>query len=233
LAVAAVAALALAPARSNAAPAPRGPPLESPLYGPPYRRGIAVDIAVGLALCQPALVHGGLCGPRGGGPPRPGFGARLGAGWRFNHHWHLSGAYIRQGHRPGGSFSAGASDGGMVAVRGIVPLAIPRVTDSRVDLGFELGVGWSQRVLTRVGAPSRLSSNGAVLRPALIFEGWVVADLALGLEFATQINLHWQHCVDGNCQTAPGSWVVGELQHRWVDGFTIAVRATGLVFFRP
>jgi hypothetical protein len=208
------------------------PPTESPLYGPPFRRGITVEVAPGLALCQPALQHAGVCGPRGGAGPSPGLALRLGAGWRFNPNWYLSGAWIRQGHRPGGSFATGRSDGGMLAVRGIVPLATRTGADSRVDLGFELGLGWSQRVLTRVSTPQRLSSNGAVIRPALVLDGWVLADLSIGIELATQLNFHWQHCVDEVCRAAPGPWVASELERRWVDGFSIALRVSGLVFPR-
>jgi hypothetical protein len=207
-------------------------PRESPLYGPPHRRGLAAEVAVGVALCQPAPIYGGVCGPRGGGPATPGVALRLGLGWRFTPHWHLSGAWIRQGHRPGGSFTGGMSDGGMLAVRGILPLPTVARTDSRMDLGFELGVGWSQRELTRDATPLRLSSNGVVLRPALVLEGWVLADLALGLEFATQLNFHWQYCADALCEPAPGPWIGSELEHRWINGFSIAVRATGLLYPR-
>jgi hypothetical protein len=120
----------------------------------------------------------------------------------------------------------------MLAVRGIVPLATRTGADSRIDLGFELGLGWSQRVLLRGGAPHRLSSNGAVVRPALILDRWILADLAIGVEFATQLNFHWQHCVDETCEPAPGAWVASELDRRWVDGFSIALRVSGLVFPR-
>lgn len=207
-------------------------PRESPLYGPPYRRGLSAEIAVGVALCQPSLIHAGTCAPRGGSPAQPGVGLRLGLGWRFNDYWLLSAAWIRQGHRPGGSFTSGVSDGGMLAARGIVPLPTVAGTDSRVDLGFELGIGWSQRELLRDAAPLRMSSNGAVVRPAVILEGWVIADLAIGLELATQLNFHWRYCADSLCESAPGPWIGSELEHRWVDGFTIGVRATGLLFAR-
>lgn len=207
-------------------------PRESPLYGPPYRNGLAVEVAVGVALCQPTLIYAGSCAARDGRAPAPGLGLRLGAGWRFGPHWQLSGAWIRQTHRPGGSFASGRADGGMLAVRGILPLARRSGADSRLDLGFELGLGWTQRVLSRDAAPLRSSSNGAVIRPALILEGWVLADLALGLELAPQFNLHWQYCADEVCDVAPGDWVPGDLEHRWVNGFTIGVRATGLVFPR-
>jgi hypothetical protein len=207
-------------------------PRESPLYGPPYRRGLAAEVAVGIALCQPSLIHASVCGPRGGAPASPGVALRLGLGWRFNPHWQLSGAWIRQGHRPGGSFTDGLADGAMLAVRGIVPLSTVARTDSRIDLGFELGLGWSQRELIRDAAPLRLTSNGAVLRPALVLEGWVLADLALGLELATQLNFHWQHCADELCEPAPGPWIGSNLEHRWVDGFSIGVRVTGLIYPR-
>ncbi len=207
-------------------------PRDSPLYGPPYRRGLSAEVAVGVALCQPSILYAGVCGPRGGAPASPGVALRLGLGWRFDRHWLLSGAWIRQGHRPGGSFSEGKSDGAMLAVRGIVPLPTVTGSDSRVDLGFELGLGWSNRKLTRDAAPLSLSSNGAVVRPALVLEGWVLADLALGVEFASQLNFHWQHCADELCEPTPGSWIGNGLEHRWVDGFTIAVRATGLLYPR-
>ena len=207
-------------------------PRESPLYGPPYRRGLGAEVAVGVALCQPALLHRGACGPRGGSSASPGVALRLGLGWRFNPHWLVSGAWIRQGHRPGGSFLSGSSDGAMLAVRGILPLATRTRADSRVDLGFELGLGWSQRQLTRDAAPFSLRSNGAVVRPAVVLEGWVLADLAIGVEFASQLNFHWQHCTDATCQPAPGPWIGSGLEQRWVNGFSLAVRATGLLFPR-
>jgi hypothetical protein len=220
--------VAVAVPRSSHAELPR----ESPLYGSPYRRGLAAEVAVGVALCQPAPIYAGVCGPRGGSPAIPGVALRLGLGWRFNSHWYLSGAWIRQGHRPGGSFTSGLADGGMLAVRGIVPLPTVARADSRVDLGFELGLGWSQRELIRDAAPLRLSSNGAVLRPALVLEGWVLADLAIGLELATQLNFHWQYCADELCEAAPGPWIGSDLEHRWVNGFSVAVRATGLLYPR-
>jgi hypothetical protein len=209
-----------------------GPPRESPLYGPPYRRGLSVEIGVGMALCQPTLVYAGTCARRDGSAPAPGLALRLGLGWRFNEHWLLSAAWVRQGHRPGGSFDQGKADGGMLAARGIVPLRLRSGRDSRLDLGFELGLGWSQRVLLRDAAPNRLSSTGLLVRPALVLEGWLLADLALGIELAPQFNFHWQFCVDEVCEIAPGSWMPGDLERRWVNGFTIAVRATGLVFPR-
>ncbi|WP_106393355.1 hypothetical protein [Enhygromyxa salina] len=231
LAILAAALAYVGPGAGEAEAAP--PPRESPLYGPPYRHGLAVEVGVGLALCQPALLYAGVCGARGGSAPVPGVALRLGGGWRFNQSWHLSGAWIRQGHRPGGAFTGGASDGGMLALRGIVPFAPgQRGAASHVELGFELGLGWAQRVLLRDTAPNRLSSSGAVVRPALILDGWVLADLAIGIELATQLNFHWQHCVDDVCKLAPGPWVASELDRRWVDGFSIAVRATGLVFPR-
>ncbi|KIG17315.1 hypothetical protein DB30_03372 [Enhygromyxa salina] len=197
------------------------------------RHGIGLDVAIGLALCQPALLYAGVCRRQAGGRgPAPGVALRLGAGWRFNPNWYLSGAWVRQAHRPGGSFATGTSDAGMLAVRGILPLATPTGADSRVDLGFELGLGWSQRVLTRDVAPLQLSSSGALVRPALILDGWILADFSIGLEFATQLNFHWQHCVDAGCQPAPGDWVASDLDRRWVDGFTIALRLSGLVFPR-
>ncbi|MFO7565722.1 MAG: hypothetical protein R6X02_23975 [Enhygromyxa sp.] len=48
--------LALAIPRPSQAELPR----ESPLYGPPYRRGLAAEVAVGLALCQPAPIYAGV-----------------------------------------------------------------------------------------------------------------------------------------------------------------------------
>jgi hypothetical protein len=205
-------------------------PSESPRYGPPYRRGLAAEIAVGVALCQPGLVHASVCGRHGGAPATPGVGLRLGLGWRFNPHWLLGAAWVRQGHRPGGSFRSGQADGAIVVGRGIVPLAARSGRDSRVDLGFELGLGWSQRAMLRDAAPSTLRSNGLLARPAIVLEGWVLADLAIGIELASHLNLHWQHCADQRCEPAPGPWVSGGLERRWVDGFTIAVRATGLLF---
>lgn len=218
--------LTLAIPRASLAELPR----ESPLYGSPYRRGPAAEIALGVALCQPSPIHASVCGPRGGSAAIPGVALRLGLGWRFNPYWQLSAAWIRQGHRPGGSFTNGRADGAMLAVRGIVPLPTVTRTDSHVDLGFELGLGWSQRVLQRDAAPLRLSSSGAVLRPAVILEGWVIADLAIGVELATQLNFHWQYCADQLCEPLPGAWVGSGLEQRWVDGFSIAVRATGLFF---
>jgi hypothetical protein len=210
---------------------PKPLPRESPLYGPPYRHGLTVDVAVGVALCQPTLIYSGSCSARHGSGPTPGLALRLGAGWRFGPHWLLSGAWVRQGHRPGGSFTGGFADGGMLAVRGILPLARRSGVDTRIDLGFELGLGWSQRVLIRDAAPNRVTSSGALIRPALVLDGWILSDLALGLELAPQFNLHWQHCVDGVCEPAPGPWVTAEVDHRWINGFTIAVRATGVIGF--
>jgi hypothetical protein len=207
-------------------------PRESPLYGPPYRRGLAAEVAVGLALCQPAPIYAGVCGPRGGPPASPGVALRLGAGWRFNPYWQLSGAWTRQGHRPGGSFTEGLADAGMLAVRSIIPLPTVARTDSRVDLGFELGLGWSQRKLIRDAAPNLLTSSGAMLRPALILEGWVIADLAIGLELATHLNFHWRYCTDQRCESGPGPWIGSGLEHRWINGFSVAVRATGLLYPR-
>jgi hypothetical protein len=209
------------------------PPRESPLYGPPHRHGLSFEVAVGLSLCQPAILYGGVCVRRDGSPPAPGLALRLGAGWRFGPHLLLSGAWVRQGHQPGGSFDGGNADGGIAALRGIVPLAARGGRDSHLDLGFELGLGWSRRVSTRSAAPTVLSSSGALVRPAIVFEGWVLADLAIGVELASHLNFHWQHCVEAECRPAPGPWVTAGLEQRWVDGFTIAVRATGLVFFRP
>ena len=224
-----------APSLAHAAPptTPVGPPRESPLYGAPYRRGLGVEVAVGVALCQPSLaVVGSACGRRGGGPAMPGVGLRLGLGWRFDAHWQVSAAWARQGHRPGGSFASGQADAVLVAGRGIVPLRARGGGDSHVDLGFELGLGWSQRRLLRDAAPTELWSTGVAARPALILEGWVLADLAIGLELASQLDFHWRYCVDQRCETAPGPWMTGGLERRWVDGFTIAVRATGLLFPR-
>jgi hypothetical protein len=206
-------------------------PDESPLYGPPYRHGLTAEVAVGVSLCQPTLIYSGSCSSRAGAGAVPGLGLRLGAGWRFGPHWLLTGAWVRQGHRPGGGFTGGFADGGMLAVRGILPLARRSGADTRIDLGFELGLGWSQRVLVRDAAPDRLRSSGALIRPALVLDGWMLADLALGLELAPQFNLHWQHCVDEVCELAPGPWVTAEVDRRWINGFTIAVRATGVLGF--
>lgn len=214
-----------------APPRARSYPRDSPLHGPPYRRGVTAEVAVGVALCQPTLIYRGSCTAHGGGGPTPGLALRVGAGWRFGPHWLLTGAWVRQGHRPGGSFTGGFADGGILAVRGIVPLRRRNGDDSRVDLGFELGLGWSQRVLTRDAAPERLTSSGALIRPALVLDGWVLADMAIGIEFAPQLNLHWQHCVDEVCERAPGPWVTAEVDRRWIDGFTIAVRVGGVMSF--
>ncbi|HLT38509.1 MAG TPA: hypothetical protein VK034_19615, partial [Enhygromyxa sp.] len=121
------------------------------------------------------------------------------------------------------------ADGGVLAVRAILPLSTRARTDSHVDLGFELGVGWSQRELTRDEAPLVLRSNGAVLRPALVLEGWVLADLAIGIELATQLNFHWQYCADDLCEPTLGPWIGSGLEQRWINGFSVAVRATGLL----
>jgi hypothetical protein len=207
-------------------------PADSPLYGPPYRRGLSAEVAVGVAMCQPGLLYASVCGRRGGGPATPGVGLRLGLGWRFNPHWLVAAAWVRQGHRPGGAFRTGQADGVILVGRGIVPLAARSGRDSRVDLGFELGLGWSQRAMSRDSAPSAMRSNGLLARPAVVLDGWVLADLAIGIELASHLNLHWQHCADQRCEPAPGPWVSAGLERRWVDGFTLAVRATGLLFSR-
>ena len=206
-------------------------PCDSPLHGEPYRHGITAEVAIGLSLCQPTLIYSGSCSAHGGGGPAPGVALRVGLGYRFTPNWLLTGSWVRQGHRPGGSFTGGFADGGMVAVRGILPLALRSGRDSHLDLGFELGLGWSQRVLTRDAAPDRLYSSGALIRPALVLDGWVLADLAIGLELAPQFNLHWQHCVDEVCELAPGPWVTAEVDRRWINGFTIAVRVSGVMSF--
>ena len=221
----------LGPGRADAAEPPLLP-RESPRYGEPYRTGLAAEIGVGLSACQPSLLYGGACATRGGRRAAPGLALRLGGGWRFNRNWMIAATWVRQSHRPGGSFSSGSADGALIAGRGIVPLARRGARDSRVDLGFELGLGWSRRALAHEGAPAQLSSTGALVRPAIMLEGWVLADLALGIELASHLNFHWQHCVDAECRATPGAWVASELEQRWVDGFTISVRATGLVFPR-
>ena len=226
-----IAALALLGWRSAEArpPGPSRLPPESPLYGAPYRNGPGFEVATGLALCMPGLAYQGVCAGDGGAGPRPGLALRLGLGWRLNQHLWLSGAWARQMHRPGGAFVSGKSDAFMLAARGIVTLP-PRLGPAApMDLGFELGLGYSQRSYQREEAPFVLRSAGAVVRPAIILEGWVLADLALGVELAGHVNLHWRHCADMSCQVAPGPWVGGGLEQRWVDGFTIAVRATGLL----
>lgn len=203
-----------------------GLPRESPIYGPPFRGGLGAEVSVGLALCQPTLIYGGSCA---GGPPPAGVALRVGLGWRINRHWWIAGAWVRQGHRPPG-FVGGRADGGMATVRGILPLLTRGSRETHLDLGFELGLGWSQRRFERDAGPFQLASNGVLLRPALVFDGWVIADLALGFEIATHLNFHWQHCVDAECRTAPGAWVPAGLEGRWIDGLSLAVRATGLFF---
>ena len=208
-------------------------PRESPLYGSPYRQGLLLDVGVGLSVCQPAFNYPSRCGGSSLGSAAPGFALRIGAGWRFNPHWQLTGAWVRQGHRPAGDYVAGASDGGMVAVRGIVPLTIRGTNDIHLDLGFELGLGWSQRKLTRAaGDPGVQSSSGALVRPALVLDTWLLADFAIGFEVAPHLNLHWRYCVDEMCEPRPGDWVPALVEQRWVDGVTFAVRVTGLIFPR-
>jgi len=202
-------------------------PRESPRWGSPYRVGIVADVSIGVALCQPGLIFRGRCGAQ-----VPGVGLRLGGGWRFGPHWQLSGAWVRQAHRPGGAFVSGTHDGAVLAVRGIVPLARPDGRDTRLDLGFELGLGWSQRRLVVDGAPSQLQSSGLLVRPALILDGWILADYALGLEIAPHINLHWRYCIDADCEARPGDWVPAPFDGRWVDGLTVSLRLSGLMFPR-
>lgn len=201
-----------------------GLPDESPRHGSAYRNGLAVEGAIGVALCQPAPVFQGACGSRGGGDlGPPGLGLRVGAGWRFGPNLHLSAAWVRQGHRPTLGFSSGQADGGIVAARGILVFG-------RLDLGFELGLGYAQRTFLRGEAPTLLRSRGALVRPAIVLEGWVMGDLAVGLEIASHINAHWQHCTEARCERAPGPWVGAGLQSRFVDGVTVAFRFTGLLF---
>lgn len=207
-------------------------PKESPRYGAPYRQGIVVDLSVGLALCQPALNYRSRCGQSSLGRAAPGIALRIGGGWRFSQNWQLSAAWVRQGHRPAGDYSGGNADGGMLAARGILPLS-RQSSDAPVELGFELGLGWSQRVLERSGtSPQRQSSSGALVRPALIFDAWVLADFAIGLELATQLNFHSRYCVDAVCEPRPGDWVPVLVERRWVDGLTVGLRLVGSIFPR-
>ncbi|NVB42954.1 hypothetical protein G6O69_34350 [Pseudenhygromyxa sp. WMMC2535] len=216
---------ALAPTRAQAKL-----PAESPLYGEPYRSGPGLEVAIGVALCQPGLVFQGRCA-RGDSdsPALPGLALRLGLGWRLDDHWWVGGGWVRQMHRPAGPFVGGSADGGVVTARGIVILPRRDGRDSAAELGFELGLGLSRRVLLADAAPARLSSFGALVRPAIVLEGWVIADLALGVEIASHINMHWRHCADALCEGAPGPWIGDGLDARFVDGFTVALRATGLI----
>ena len=207
-------------------------PQESPRHGEPYRTGIVVDLSVGMALCQPALNYRSRCGQSSLGRAAPGLALRVGGGWRFSPSWQLSAAWVRQGHRPAGDYSGGNADGGMLAARGILPL--PRQSfDTPFELGLELGLGWSRRVLERSGSsPQRQSSTGALVRPALIFDAWVLADFAIGLEVATQLNFHTRYCVDNVCESRPGDWVPVLVERRWVDGLTVGLRFVGSIFPR-
>lgn len=207
-------------------------PPESPRYGPAYRRGLQVEASVGLSLCQPTLTYRSSCARSSLGPPAPGFALRVGGGWRFSPHWQLGAAWVRQGHRPGGGYVSGVSNGGMLAARGILPLPKRDGGDSRFELGLELGLGWSSRALQRATEPLRQSSSGALARPALIFDVWLLADFAIGLELATQLNFHWQYCVDQLCQPRPGDWVPALAEGRWVDGLSLGVRVVGSIFPR-
>ncbi len=220
------------PASSGRSLAPGRLPDESPLYRPPPRRGLGLEVGVGVALCQPSLRFGGSCAPRGSSPASPGLGLRVGLGWRVDPWAWVGLSWARQTHRPGGGFTQATNDAGLIVARGVVPLRAPNGRDSRIDLGFELGLGMSWRRLDRDATPVRLSSLGIALRPAIVLEGWVLADLALGIELASQLDLHWQHCTELECRVTP-SWLPEGLRHRFVDGFTIAVRATGSIFAKP
>ena len=223
LALASTAALAVMLAPSFAA---AKQPRESPGYGDPYRHGIVVEASVGVALCQPGMIFVGRCSGQ-----VPGVGLRLGGGWRFGHHLQLGAAWVRQAHRPGG-FVSGTNDGGVLAVRGIIPLPTREGAASRVDLGFELGLGYSQRTFVTSGQPSTMRSTGLLARPAIVLDGWILADFALGLEIAPHFNLHWDYCVDTVCEARPGDWVPSPFDRRWVDGLTVSLRLSGLVFPR-
>ena len=174
---------------------------KSPLYGEAYRRGFNAEGAFGLNLCLGGGVGVGQCRSESLSAFQPGIAVHVLGGYRLSPYLVLGAAFdfrtLNSGQDQTGEepFSEINRLGFFASARAILPL-------SRSDLGVELGLGWSQQSFgLRSQLPESFSSSGFAVRPAVVFDYWVLADLALGVEVAGMFNLHSWFCADRVCAT--------------------------------
>lgn len=200
----------------------------SPVWGDPYRRGFAAEFSVGPNFCLAPGMGGGRCDPRYASRTAAGFALHAVGGYRLHRNL-LLGAGFDSHNLGSGTTASGRPlfvEMSRIGVLGVVRVVLPV---SRGELGIETGVGWSRQSFvpntTEIGP---FAADGLALRPALVYDHWLLADFFIGVEVSALLHLHSRFCADAGCASDLGVvpvWYRDTLSH----DLSVALRA-GVVF---
>lgn len=168
----------------------------------PKRKGLQVDIAGGLSFCMPG---GAARCKRVDGVTAPHAGGVVTVGYRFRP-WLLAGLSYEFGLlRPSYTDILGGRPlYGPARHQGIFGVVRTGVDVGRVDLGLELGLGYSQQVATYVHDDfrgQRYGTLGFAARVTPLLAVYVTRRVYLGLRWDVTMNFHRSPaCSPGRCE---------------------------------
>jgi hypothetical protein len=183
------------PRPDPAEPEPVAPTPPPPEWSPVARRGGQIELLLGATACMPADAS---CGTGGGiaSATLPSFGMGLNGGWRVNPYFMVGGAYRFGLFHPGSDLDVrlGQQHSIYAIVRPIFPVG-------RVDLGIDLGVGYSHQMFHREGDRRDVSQGASfVLGPTL--NVFLTDRFFLGAKIDFLLNAHYRVCsVVGDSRT--------------------------------
>jgi hypothetical protein len=168
-------------------PAPVASIPPPPHWSPVTREGGQVEVLLGATACMPAEAS---CGVGGGisSATLPSFGMGVNLGWRVNPYFMFGGAYRFGLFHPGSDlgYRFGHQHGIYATVRPIFPVG-------RVDIGIDLGVGYSRQLFERDGDDRDFSQGVSfVLGPTL--NVFVTDRFFVGAKADLLLNAHYQVC---------------------------------------
>jgi hypothetical protein len=193
-----------------------------PHWSPVARRGGQVELLLGATACMPADVGCGL----GGGirsATLPSFGMGLNLGWRINPYFMFGGAYRFGMFHPGSDldFRFGQQHSIYATVRPIFPVG-------RVDLGIDLGAGYSRQTFHGGGGDKDLTQGFSFMVGPTI-DVFVTDRFFVGAKIDFLLNAHYRVCstVNGSqtC-TAPGAFDIAPV-HQVIYGIHLGATFGG------
>ena len=169
------------------------------------RRGVQLEFQAGATACMPSNGACGIGGTGLGGATLPSFGMGINVGWRVNPFFMVGGGYRF------GMFHLGSDlqDAGyqFAHQNSFYALARPIFPVSRVDIGIDLGAGYSIQIFERSG-DNRTYSQGFSLLLGPTIDVFLTDRFFIGAKVDFLLNAHFRRCEvsDGSTSCAsPGA----------------------------
>jgi hypothetical protein len=167
------------------------------------RRGIQLELQLGATACLPANAACGIGGAGLGGVTLPSFGMGFNLGWRVNPYFVFGGAYRFGMFHPGsdmadtGGYQFGHQHSFYAVARPIFPVG-------RVDLGIDLGPGYSIQVFERQGNDREYAQGFSMIIGPTV-DVFLTDRFFIGAKIDFLLNAHYRVCtvLDGSTSCAP------------------------------